>query len=113
VYPYSTHGKDITFDDGIGDYVAYAGESGSPYEWSEGVKDFENAHPSHEFAWGTAEIITALLDAGLVLEHFQEYEDAPHKVYDDMAELDPGVWTLPAGVPKYPLSYTIAARKPQ
>lgn len=112
VYPYSTHGKDITFDDGIGDYIAYAGPSGSHYEWSEGTKDFENPHASHEFAWGTAEIITALLDAGLVLEHFREYEDAPHKLYDEMAELAPGIWTLPDGVPKFPLVYTIAARKP-
>jgi SAM-dependent methyltransferase len=112
VYPYSTHGEVITFDDGIGDYIAYAGPSGSPYEWSEGEKAFQNPHPSHEFAWGTSEIITALLDAGLVLEHFREYEDAPHKLYDAMSEVSPGVWTLPDGVPKFPLVYTIAARKP-
>ena len=113
VYPYSTHGEVITWDDGIGDYIAYAGPSGSPYEWAEGQAEFVNPNPSHEFAWGTAEIITALLNAGLVLEHFEEYEEAPHKLFDEMTEVSPGNYTLPPGIPKFPLVYTIAARKPK
>ena len=47
---------------GVGDYV------GNDYEGS-----FKNPHASHEFAWGTGDVISALLEAGLTLKHLREY----------------------------------------
>lgn len=112
-FPYSTHGRALTWDDGIDDYVAYSGPSLTPSGWQEGVKSFTNPHQAHEFHWGTAEIITALLEAGLVLEHFREYEYATCRIYDEMVELPGRKWGLPEGVPRFPLMYSIVARKPE
>ncbi len=111
-YPYSTHGKPLTWDDGIEDYVGRSGPPDAPSGWLEGVQDFKNPHVAHEFHWGTAEIITALLEAGLVLEHFREYDHASFKIYDDMPQLPGRTWGLPPGVPSFPLMYSITARKP-
>jgi SAM-dependent methyltransferase len=113
VWPYSTSGgPPMTWDDGIGDYVAESGPSLTPSGWQDGVRGFQNRHPAHEFHWGTAEIITALLDAGLVLEHFHEYDYSTFKMYHNMRELPGGLWALPDGVPRFPLMYSIVARKP-
>jgi SAM-dependent methyltransferase len=111
-YPYSTHGRPITWDDGVSDYVAFAGPSSAPSGWVEGVKDFQNPEPVHEFGWGVGEIITALLEAGLALEHFREYDHASHKLYNRMDDLGGGQWALPSDVPAFPLMYSIVARRP-
>jgi SAM-dependent methyltransferase len=111
-YRYSTHGKPITWDDGVGDYVAFAGPSSAPSGWREGVQGFQNPEIVHEFAWSLSEIITALLDAGLILEHFREYEHASHKLYHRMVDLGGGQWALPPDVPSFPLMYSLVARKP-
>jgi len=110
-FPYTTHGRALTWDDGIEDYVARSGPSLTPSGWQDGVRDFTNPNPAHEFHWGTAEIITSLLEAGLVLEHFREYEYATFRIYDGMIELPGRKWALPEGVPPFPLMYSIAARK--
>jgi len=47
---------------GVGDYV------GDDWQGT-----FKNPHPSYEFAWGIADIVTGLLEAGLRLQHLQEY----------------------------------------
>ncbi|HSP55383.1 MAG TPA: class I SAM-dependent methyltransferase [Dehalococcoidia bacterium] len=111
-YHYSTHGKPITWDEGVSDYIAFAGPSSAPSGWQEGVQGFQNPEIVHEFGWGLSEIITALLDAGLVLEHFREYDYAAHKLYNRMVDLGRGKWALPPDVPSFPLMYSIAARKP-
>ena len=111
-YAYSTHGKPLTWSDGIEDYVARSGPNNVPSGWLDGVQDFKNPQAAHEFHWGTAEIITSLLDAGLILEHFHEYDYVTYKVYDEMREVAPRKWELPEGVPSFPLMYSIAARKP-
>jgi SAM-dependent methyltransferase len=113
VWPYSTSGgPPMTWDDGINDYVAEPGPRDSWYRWQDGVQNFSNPHIAHEFHWGTAEIITALVDAGLVLESFREYDYVVHKIFNEMREVSDGVWVLPDGVPRFPLMYSIAARKP-
>jgi len=111
-YPYSTHGRPMTWQEGIGDYVALSGPSLTPSGWVDGVQDFQNPEVAHEFHWGTAEIITALLEAGLALEHFREYDYATFKMYDAMVELPGRKWGLPDTVPSFPQMYSIAARKP-
>ncbi len=110
-FPYSTDARPLTWADGVGDYVGDSGPLLTPSGWLEGVKAFQNPHPVHEFHWGTGEIITALLDAGLIIEHFTEYGYATCKLYHEMVELPGRKWGLPAGVPSFPLMYSVAARK--
>ncbi len=63
-FPYSTHGRPMTWSDGIGDYVGEAGAVLTPSGWEDGVQNFRNPHPAHEFAWSLSEVITALPNAG-------------------------------------------------
>src|SRR5262245_13854825 len=108
--PYSTGGRPITWDDGVGDYVAESGPTIAPSGWAEGVRDFRNPHRSHEFHWATSEVITALLEAGLVLEHFREYDYCyGFRPFKDMRYLGERRWTVPDGVPSIPLMYSLAA----
>ncbi len=111
--PYSTHGRPMTWSDGISDYVGQAGDVLTPSGWDDGVQDFQNPHPAHEFAWSLSEIITPFLEAGLVLEHFQEYDylGGIHP-FKGMTRDENRRWVLPPEVPSIPLMFSIAARKP-
>lgn len=110
-YPYSTHGKSITWDDGVGDYVAFFGEKDSPYGYDEGVTNFQNPHAAHEFAWGIGEIVTALLNAGLTLESLTEYDHCNAPIYSEMKQIGERRWTVKNGVPPFPMMYSISAGK--
>lgn len=86
----------------------------APSGWEEGVQKFQNPHPSHEFAWSVSEIITALLDAGLVLEHFREYDHLGGiHPFKGMIREEDRRWVLPPQVPSIPLMYSVAGHKPE
>lgn len=113
-YPYSGGGRPTIFDEGIGDYVAMSGEGLTHgAEYHEGVVDFVNPHPTAEFGWGLADVVTALLDAGLVLEVLREYPYTNgYKAFREMTPLPGRRFGLPEGVPDLPLMFGLAARKP-
>lgn len=111
-WPYSTGGAPIPVPGGIGDYVARSGEGllhGAEYQ--PGVEDFRNPHPTWEFAWGLADVVTALLDAGLALEALREWP------YSNGCSILPGMrlegrrYLPPPGVPDVPLMFGLAARR--
>lgn len=58
---------------GVGDYVAKAGEALSPSGFSPGTQGFENPEPAVVYQWTTAQLLQALIDAGLMLTTIQEY----------------------------------------
>jgi SAM-dependent methyltransferase len=112
-FPYSTHGLAATWHEGVTDYVGESGSIITPSGWKGGVEDFQNPHPVHEFVWGLSEIITALLGAGLVIDHFREYDyTSGFRPYDVMREIEGRRWVVAEGVPSVPLMYSITARKP-
>ncbi len=111
-FPYSSGGEPFAWEDGVGDYVARSGEGllhGAEYR--EGAVDFRNPHRSHEFAWGVGDVVSALLEAGLVLEALREW---PHsngfRPFEGMRELPGRRFTVPEGAPAMPLMYGVAAR---
>jgi SAM-dependent methyltransferase len=112
--PYFTDGKAFTEASGIGDYVERAKESLVPWGYEEGVRDFKNPHPSHEFGWGVGDLLTAVLEAGLVLEVFREY---PYingdPMYETMKDLPGRRKTTPEGMPNLPLMFGLVARRPE
>jgi SAM-dependent methyltransferase len=113
-YPYSSGGAGTVFDEGIGDYVAMSGEALTHgAEYHEGVVDFVNPHPSVEFNWGLADVVTAVLDAGLVLETLREYPYTNgYKAFREMTSLPGRRFGLPEGVSNLPLMFGLVARKP-
>ena len=104
-------GKVEKFDEGIGDYVAYTGSvTGS--EYVEGVVGFENPHPAYEFAWGIADTVTAMIDAGLRIATLREYPYANgFRPYPDMRELPGRRFAMPEGMPDLPLMFGLVAHK--
>ena len=67
-----------------------------------------------EYGWdhGLGEIVTALIEAGLVIRSLREYPFLPWKVAF-LVEAPDGTWRLPPGTPgELPLSFSILATKP-
>ncbi len=103
-------GLPLTFDQGIGDYVALTGSTPSGYET--GVVDFVNPNPSHEFCWGVGDIVTALLDAGLRLTALREYPYSNgFRRFPDMRELPGRRYAMPEGKPDIPMMLGLRAEK--
>ena len=110
--PYSRFGpaRPTTYPDGIGDYVAMEMQTTEPGKLLPGVQDFQNPHPVHEFAWGIGDIVTALLDAGLLLTTLREYPYTNSAHFPAMNVQGEGRFVPPEGVPAIPLMYGITAR---
>jgi SAM-dependent methyltransferase len=109
-FPYSTHGKPLR-GPGVGDYVARSGEGLVPWGFERGVENFQNPHACVEFAWSVGEIVQALLDAGLTLERFEEYEYANGCALFQGMRAE-GRRLYPAeGQPRVPLMFGLRARK--
>lgn len=101
-----------TFDEGIGDYVAWAGAALAPSGYQEGMRDFRNPHPSHEFIWGVADLVSALLDAGLRLETMREYPYANgFPAFEGTIELPGGRFAPPPDRPRLPMMLGLTATK--
>ena len=85
----------IEWDEKGGTYAA-------PDATFEHTTTFERAH-------ALSDVISAVLDAGLVLElfHEQSYTNAP---WPWTVRNDDGYYRLPAGYPRFPLTYSLRAR---
>lgn len=107
-YSYFQNGEALTFEEGVGDYVALSGEGLVKAEYIEGVKNFKNPHRGHQFTWGIGEIVTALLESGLTLTSLKEYPYTNgFKAFENMHR-DGRRWYLQ---PNIPLMFSITARK--
>ena len=111
-YPYFGHGKPFKWEEGVQDYVAASGEGLAPSGAAAGVTNFENPYPVYEFLWTIGDILTALLDAGLTIERYQEYPYANGaKLFDGMRETEGRRMLPPKGIPGVPLMYGVVAVK--
>jgi SAM-dependent methyltransferase len=111
-WPYFGNGEVITSDEGIGDYVAYSGEGLVPWGYEEGVQDFKNPYRGHEFAWGIADVVMALVGAGLRLESLLEYPYANGcKRFESAVEREGRRFYQPEGYPAMPGMYSVVASK--
>jgi SAM-dependent methyltransferase len=105
-------GRLLSYESGIGDYVAWAGELLAPSGYVAGVTDFRNPHPGHEFTWALSEVVGALLEAGLRLEHLREYPYANgFPAYEGTVPLPGGRFGPPPDRPSIPLMYSLSARR--
>lgn len=112
-YPYFARGAHLTWEDGIGDYVADSGEGLAPSGYLEGVKNFKNPYPVHEFQWTISEIIGATLEAGFSLVQLEEYPYSNGaKLMQRMQEEPGGRMYPPKELPSLPLMFGLVAEKP-
>ncbi|MEO8606849.1 MAG: class I SAM-dependent methyltransferase [Chloroflexota bacterium] len=111
-YDYFKEGRTSSFDSGIGDYVAMSRDALAPSGYLEGVENFTNPHPGHEFNWTVSDVITALIDAGLHLTTFREY---PYmnaaRLLNNMREMPGHRMVPPERMPSLPLMFGFAAEK--
>ncbi|MEW5739291.1 MAG: class I SAM-dependent methyltransferase [Myxococcota bacterium] len=110
-FPYSSHGVPLR-GPGVTDYVHQSGDALTPSGYVTGVRDFVNPHGVVEFAWGVAEIVQAVIDAGLRVDHFAEY-DFSNGFAPFSGMRRQGNRYFPAkGQPRVPLMFSLRAVKP-
>ena len=69
------------------------------------------AKRSYEWTHPVGEVVTALIDAGLQIEYLHEFDTVAWKALAFMEPCEGGLYRLPEGMPRLPLSYSISARK--
>ena len=81
-----------------------------------GEKDYANANYVEEtedfgWRWPIQDILMALIDAGLELESFREYDRFFCQVFPGMVREEEFWWTLPGYEGKVPMTFSLCARK--
>lgn len=70
------------------------------------------ARRTHEWPHPISEIVTVLLDAGLMIGSMHEYAHSTYRMLPGMERRDDGLWYLPAKRDSVPLMFSLTARKP-
>lgn len=106
-------GTHYAFPIGIGDYVADAGGTlPNTEDYIPPTEPYVNPNPSHEFSWGIADTVTALLDAGLRLTALREYPYSNgFRPYANMVQIPGGRWTFADEIPVMPLMFAVRAER--
>ena len=88
-------------------------EQAQPTRWdSEPIwQDAPAVPPSYEWHHGLGEVLSALIDAGLVIELVREHRTCLWQALPFMVEDEDGWWRLPDRPERLPLMYSIRARK--
>jgi SAM-dependent methyltransferase len=69
---------------------------------------------TRSYSWNHAfsDILGGLIDHGLRLDYLHEHETVPWKIFPNAVEADDGMFRLPDGYPRIPLSFSLRASKP-
>lgn len=106
--PYFGEGR--VYSEPVSDYVAAAGGALSPSGHID-TPVYRNDTPAHAVQHTVADIVTAVLDAGLVLTGLREWPFANGcRVAPDLVLADGGRFVLPEGRPSLPLQLGLTAR---
>jgi SAM-dependent methyltransferase len=110
VFAYTRHGVELHDASGVGDYVGLS--DGALSRGNVVAEPFVNPNPSVSFDWSIAEIVTALIGAGLRLDVYVEWPYTNGwKPYESMKALPGHRWTLPDGSLEIPMMFGLAATK--
>jgi len=88
----------------------------SPYIWQDGDPDYMDPtyitkNPSYEWQWAVSDILNAVLDAGLKLEFFHEFDALSDPVYPDMSRRTDGLYTFGKMPVPLPILFSLRARR--
>ncbi len=66
-----------------------------------------------EYSWnhGLSEVFTALINAGLTIESFNEYMYSPYPCFSNTVEMEKGKWQIKGMEGKIPMVYSVLAKK--
>lgn len=94
----------------VSDYVGASGPELAPSGYLPGVRDFVNPERACAWQWTTAQILQAVIDAGLRLTQVVEYPFANGlRFLENARALDGNRFTLPHGTPSLPLQLGLVA----
>ena len=110
--PYFAGGRVFTEATGVPDYVSRAGEQMVPWGFERGVEGFKNPHPSHEYQWTLAELLTAVLEAGLTLKTYREYPQCQMAFFEELVCDSSGNRVFREGAFNLPLVFGLVAQLP-
>jgi SAM-dependent methyltransferase len=71
------------------------------------------ANRTHEWNHGLGEVVSAVIDAGLVVEHLHEFDYTLFPRWPFLVRDDTGAYRMPADRPSLPLMYTLRAKNPR
>ena len=113
-YSYFSTGEPVLEMAGVEDYVGASEGALAPSGTVSSVGESRNPHPSYEFPWGLAQVVQAVLNAGLSLKNLQQlpYSNG-WKIFEGLRSIGNRRFAEPAGEPQLPLMFTIAAEKPR
>lgn len=88
----------------------------APYVWDDEGPDYMDPtyltqSPSFEWQWAVSDIINAVADAGLHIEHFNEYDAMSAPVYPEMKPRADGLFTMPDMPVPLPILFSLRAHK--
>jgi SAM-dependent methyltransferase len=105
-------GEPETQADGVGDYVGAAAGALSPSGHEPTAEPFVNPHPAHAFAYGIAEITSAMQRAGFRIERLTEYAHSNGcAMLEGMQPLPGRRFAAPPGFPPLPLMLGIVGAR--
>ncbi|MFN2305006.1 MAG: class I SAM-dependent methyltransferase [Anaerolineales bacterium] len=106
-----------TFDDeGQWKFILSYFHNEAPYVWEEEGPDYMDTNyivksASYEWQWSVSDILNAIINAGLQLEFFHEFDALTTPVYPNMEPREDGLYTL-LGMPvPLPIVFSLKARK--
>ncbi len=106
--PYFT-GEPLPSEQGVRDYV---GANLAPSGFVESDDAFENPEPAYGFQWTDADILQAVIDAGLQPTTVREYPYANGcEVFEGMKPIENRRYTVPEGMVSMPLMFGMVATK--
>ena len=96
--------------------IRYPYKSVKPMLWSGEYPDYADKSyivnsSTSEWFWSVSDIINSLINAGLQLEFFNEYNKLFFKGFPWMVEDDEGWWILPDHEDKLPLTFSLKCTK--
>jgi len=76
-------------------------------------RDFMIDGGTFEYQHSMADIINSMVHAGLQIQELQEYDKCYWQVEENWVATTDGYWTPPDGPPKYPMLFSLKAKKPE
>lgn len=95
-YPYFHQDRPLHIDDDHPDYSA---------------RDYVPVNKTFEWIWSIADILSALLEAGLRIEMFHEHDRTFYQAFTGMVQTEDGWWMLKDYPGMIPLAFSVKARR--
>jgi SAM-dependent methyltransferase len=110
-----THPLTLMYDDNLTSIIYPYFNKGMIVENEQGTyadREADITLPSNTWNHSLADVLQSLINAGLSITAFREYDYAPHACFGNMVEVAPGRFQIKGMEGMPPLVYALEARKP-